>query len=331
MKRIAINGFGRIGRAAFKIALEHKDELDVVAINDLFDTKILAYLLRYDSVYGKYEKEVNFEEKHLIVEGKSYPVYAEKEPQKLPWGTLEVDTVIESTGIFTSEEKMRLHLEAGAKKVLLSAPPKGAGISTHILGVSDIARDSNPLKSNASCTTNSITAPVYLMHQRFGVKKALLTTVHGYTADQNLVDGPHRDLRRARAAAINIVPTTTGAAISTTEVITDLKGKFDGIALRVPVPAGSVSDITMVLAKSVTVEEVNNTFKEAANSPRYKGIIGVSEDPIVSSDILKTSYSGIIDLPFTKVVDGDLVKILSWYDNEWGYACRLIESVIQGS
>lgn len=330
MKRIAINGFGRIGRAAFKIALEHKDELEVAAINDLFDTKTLAHLVKYDSVYGKYEKDVSYDERSLIVDGKSYPVYAEKEPAKLPWRALGVETVIESTGIFTSEDKMKLHLAAGAKKVMLSAPPKGEGVSTHIIGVSDIARDPNPLKSNASCTTNSITAPVYVMHEWFGVKKALLTTVHAYTAEQNLVDGPHRDLRRARAAALNIIPTTTGAAISTTEVITDLKGKFEGIALRVPVPAGSVSDITMLLAKTVTVEEVNNIFKEAANSPKYKGIIGVSEDPIVSSDILKTTYSGIIDLPFTKVVDGDLVKILSWYDNEWGYTCRLIEAVIQG-
>lgn len=331
MKRIAINGFGRIGRAAFKIALEHERELEVVAINDLFDTKTLAHLLRYDSVYGKYEKEVSYSENALIVNGKVYPVYAEKEPQKLPWKDLGVDTVIESTGIFTSEDKMKSHLEAGAKKVMLSAPPKGGDVATVIVGVTDIAANQNPLQSNASCTTNSITAPVAVMHERFGVKKALLTTIHGYTADQNLVDGPHRDLRRARAAAINIIPTTTGAAISTTEVIRELKGKFDGIALRVPVPAGSVSDITMLLAKTVTIEEVNNAFKEAANSSLYKGIIGVSEDPIVSSDILKTTYSGIIDLPFTKVVDGDLVKILSWYDNEWGYTCRLIEAVIQGS
>lgn len=329
MKKIAINGFGRIGRAAFKIALEHQDKLEVVAINDLFDTKLLAYLLKYDSVYGQYEREVSHNEKALIVDGKQYPVYAEKEPLKLPWGTLNVDTVIESTGIFTSEDKLKLHLEAGAKEVMLSAPPKGSGVSTHIVGVSDIAADPNPLKSNASCTTNSITAPVKVMHERFGVKKALLTTVHGYTADQNLVDGPHRDLRRARAAALNIVPTTTGAAISTTEVITELKGKFDGIALRVPVPAGSVSDITMLVSRIVTVEEINNVFKEAANSAKYKGIIGVSEEPIVSSDILKTTFSGIIDLPFTKVVDGDLVKILSWYDNEWGYTNRLIEAVIQ--
>lgn len=329
MKLIAINGFGRIGRAAFKIALEHEDKLKVVAINDLFDTKTLAHLLQYDSVYGKYEKTVKHDANSIIVDGIPYPVYAEKEPQKLPWGTLGVDTVIESTGIFTSEEKMKLHIEAGAKKVMLSAPPKGGGVATHIIGVSDIARETNPLKSSASCTTNSITAPIQVLHDAFGVQKALLTTIHGYTADQNLVDGPHRDLRRARAAALNIIPTTTGAAISTTEVITELKGKFDGVALRVPVPAGSISDITALLAKTVTVEEVNNAFKEAADSTQYKGIIGVSEDPIVSSDILKTSYSGIIDLPLTKVADGNLVKIFSWYDNEWGYTCRLIEAVKQ--
>jgi glyceraldehyde 3-phosphate dehydrogenase len=213
---------------------------------------------------------------------------------------------------------------------MLSAPPKGSGVSTHILGVTDIVNDSNPLKSNASCTTNSITVPVKIMHDNFIIKKAILTTIHGYTADQNLVDGPHRDLRRARAAALNIVPTTTGAAVSTTEVIPALKGLFDGIALRVPVPAGSVSDITMLVEKKTTADEVNNVFKQAAESPQYKGIIGVSEDPIVSSDILGTSYSGIIDLPLTKVIDGDLVKIFSWYDNEWGYTCRLIEAVIKG-
>ncbi|MBI4359592.1 MAG: type I glyceraldehyde-3-phosphate dehydrogenase [Candidatus Jacksonbacteria bacterium] len=330
MKRIAINGFGRIGRAAFKIALEHQDELKVVAINDLFETKTLAHLLQYDSVYGKYEKTVTHDTNAIIVDGTPYPVYAEKEPNKLPWRALNVETVIESTGIFTSEEKMRLHLEAGAKKVLLSAPPKGEGVSTHIIGVSDIGSDPNSLKSNASCTTNSITSPIQVLHDNFGVQKALLTTVHGYTADQNLVDGPHRDLRRARAAALNIIPTTTGAAISTTEVITELKGKFDGVALRVPVPAGSISDITALLSKTVTVEEVNNAFKEAAKSARYKGIIGVTDDPIVSSDILKTTFSGIIDLSLTKVVDGDMVKIFSWYDNEWGYTCRLIEAVIRG-
>ena len=329
MKKIAINGFGRIGRAAFKIALEHSDKLEIVAINDLFDTKMLAYLLKYDSVYGVYPKSVESKDGSIIVDGKEYKVYAEKQPNKLPWGDLGVDTVIESTGIFRSEQGMKLHIEAGSKKVILSAPPKDEGISTHVLGVSDIESDNNPLKSCASCTTNSIASPVKIIHDKFVVKKALLTTVHGYTADQKLIDSPHKDPRRGRSAALNIIPTTTGAAVATTKVIPDLVDKFDGLALRVPVPAGSVSDITMLVEKPTTVKEINQTLKDAAESDQYKGILGVSSAPIVSNDILGTSFSGIIDLPMTRVVDGDLIKILSWYDNEWGYTSRLIEAVIK--
>lgn len=333
MKKIAINGFGRIGRAAFKIALEHQNELEVVAINDLFDAKTLAYLLKYDSIYGVYPKTVDYKNNVLIVDAKEYKVLAEKDPSKLPWGELEVETVIESTGIFRTEEQLRLHITAGAKKVMLSAPPKNEGgdslISTCVLGVSDFENDKNPLKSCASCTTNSIAAPVKVIHEAIGIKKAILTTIHGYTADQNLVDGPHKDLRRGRAAAENIIPTSTGAATAVAQVLTELKGKFDGIALRVPVPVGSISDLTMLVNRQTNVEEINNILKQAANLPQYKGIIGVSEDPIVSSDVLGSSFSGIIDLPLTKVIDGDLVKIFSWYDNEWGYTCRLIEAVIK--
>lgn len=329
MKKIAINGFGRIGRAAFKIALQHPNALQVVAINDLFGTKALAYLLKYDSVYGTYDKSVSNTASALIVDGREYPVFAEKEPNKLPWKKLAVDTVIESTGVFRTAEAMKLHLEAGAQKVMLSAPPKDEAVSTHVLGVSDIQADRNPLKSTASCTTNSIAAPVQVIHQALTVKKALLTTIHGYTADQHLIDSPHKDLRRGRSAALNIVPTTTGAAIATTLVIPDLKDKFDGIALRVPVPAGSISDITMLVETKTSVAQVNQILKEAADSAKYRGILGVSEDPIVSNDILGTTFSGIIDLPLTKVIDGDLIKILSWYDNEWGYTSRLIEAIIQ--
>jgi len=329
MKKIAINGFGRIGRAAFKIALEHSQELEIVAINDLFDTKTLAYLLKYDSVYGVYDKDVQSKESVLIVDDKEYPVYAEREPNKLPWGELNVDTVIESTGIFRTEEQMRLHIAAGAKAVMLSAPSKGGQVSTHVLGVSDITADSNLLKSSASCTTNSIAPPVKIIHDHLKVQKAVLTTIHGYTADQNLVDGPHKDLRRGRAAGLNIVPTTTGAALATGKVIPELADCFDGIALRVPVPAGSVSDITMLVEKKTSVQEVNNIFKQAVKSLQYKGILAITQDPIVSQDILGTSYSGIIDLAMTKVIDGDLIKILSWYDNEWGYTHRLIEAVIK--
>ncbi|HBH46731.1 MAG: type I glyceraldehyde-3-phosphate dehydrogenase [Candidatus Jacksonbacteria bacterium RIFOXYC2_FULL_44_29] len=335
MKKIAINGFGRIGRAAFKIALQHQDELEVVAINDLFPTKTLAYLLKYDSVYGTYEKEVQATENAIVVAGKSYSVFAEKEPNKLPWGKLGVDTVIESTGIFRTEETMRLHLQAGAKQVILSAPPKNegssGGISTCVLGVTDITADKNPLKSCASCTTNSIAPAVQVIHEALGIKKAILTTIHGYTADQSLVDGPHKDLRRGRAAAINIVPTSTGAALATAQVIPDLQGKFDGLALRVPVPVGSISDVTMLVSKKTTVAEVNQILKNAAASARYQGIIGVTDEPLVSTDIHRTAYSGIIDLALTKVIDGDLVKIMSWYDNEWGYTNRLVELVIKSS
>lgn len=327
MKKIAINGFGRIGRAAFKIALEHRDTLEVVGINDLFDTKTLAYMLKYDTVYGKYAKTVEAGSNALIVDEKSYPVFAEREPQKLPWGKLSVDTVIESTGIFRTKEQMQLHIQAGAKNVILSAPSKGEGVSTCVLGVSDIATDKNSCKSAASCTTNSVAAPVKIIHQHFTIKKALLTTIHAYTADQNLVDGPHKDLRRGRTAGQNIVPTSTGAAIATTEVIKDLKGKFDGVALRVPVPAGSISDITMLVEKKTTKEEINAVLEKAAKSPEYKGILSVSREPLVSSDILGSTYSAIIDAELTQVIDGDLIKIFSWYDNEWGYSNRLIEMI----
>ena len=328
MKRIAINGFGRIGRAAFKIALEHQDALEVVAINDLFDTKLLAYMLAYDSVYGKYQKKVEAKENALVVDGKEYKVFGEREPNKLPWKELNVDVVIESSGVFTKAEQMSLHIHAGAKQVMLSAPSRDGKVTTHILGVTDLKNDDSPLKSSASCTTNSITIPVKIMHNLFTVKKALLTTIHAYTADQNLVDGPHRDFRRGRTAGQNIVPTSTGAAIATTEVIPDLKNKFDGIALRVPVSVGSISDITMLVEKKTTAEEINSAFKKASELPQYKGILGVSEEPIVSSDIIGSTYSGIVDLTLTKVIDGDFIKIFSWYDNEWGYSNRLVEAVM---
>jgi len=331
MKHIAINGFGRIGRAAFKIALDHQDKLEVVGINDLFPTETLAYLLKYDSVYGVYKHQVSHTEKAIVVNHKEYPVFAEKEPNKLPWRSLQVDTVIESTGVFRNEEGMKLHIQAGAKNVILSAPAKEGNVATHVIGVSDIENDDNPCKSIASCTTNSIAAPVQVLHQAFTIKKAVLTTVHGYTADQNLIDAPHKDLRRGRAAAENIIPTTTGAAKAVAQVIPDMQNIFDGIALRVPTPAGSVSDITILVKIETSVEEVNQVLTEAANSDKLKGILGVTNNPVVSRDILGTSYSGIIDLAMTRVIDKDLIKILSWYDNEWGYSYRLIEAVIQQS
>ncbi|MBI4128252.1 MAG: type I glyceraldehyde-3-phosphate dehydrogenase [Parcubacteria group bacterium] len=329
--KVAINGFGRIGRAAFKIALT-KPELKVVAINDLTTPEVLTHLLRYDTNYGRYDREVRFDEKHLIIGGSAIPVYAEKEPQKLPWRELSVDVVLECTGRFTRDGAARAHLEAGAKRVIVSAPTKGGDVNTYLLGVNSDVYKGEDVISNASCTTNCIAPVAHVIQNAFGIVKAAMTTIHGYTAEQNLVDGPppalHHDLRRARAAAENIVPTTTGAAISTTEAIPELKGKFDGLAMRVPVPVGSLSDFTMLVSRPATVEEVNQAFKDAAIHPFYKGILEVTEDPIVSSDIVGTTASAIVDLTLTKVIDGDLLKVIAWYDNEWGYANRLVEEAL---
>lgn len=325
--RLAINGFGRIGRNAFKIALENK-RIDVVAVNDLTDTRTLAHLLKYDTVYGIYGREVGYDEKNIIVDGKKIPVYASPEPTKLPWRELQIDVVIESTGRFTSEEGARAHLKAGAKRVIISAPAKDGNVPTFVRGVNDDKYAGQEIINNASCTTNCIAPVIAIIDARFGVEKAFMTTVHGYTADQNLQDGPHKDLRRARAAALNIVPTTTGAAFATTETLPQLKGKFDGIALRVPVAVGSLSDFSILTKKSTTVEEVRKVFRAAAKNPLYKGILEVTEDPIVSSDIIGNPHSAIVDLEFIKVLDGNFVKILAWYDNEYGYSHRLVEMVV---
>jgi len=348
MLRVAINGFGRIGRNAFKVAVDPtsqhtrssnvrlrgaKEEIEIVAINDLTSPAILAHLLKYDSVYGVWNHEVSSDETNIIVDNKKYSVLAEKEPAKLPWGDLNVDVVIESTGRFTDAEGMKQHLTAGAKKVVLSAPSKGGGVETILIGVNADDYSGAELTNNASCTTNCIAPVMAIMEAKFGVAKALMTTVHGVTAEQNLVDGPppggkSNDLRRARAAYVNIIPTTTGAAIATTEAIPDLKGLFDGRALRVPVIAGSISDITFVLKKKTTVEEINQAIKDACNEEKWKGIVAWSEEGLVSSDIIGRSESSIVDLPLTQVVDGDLVKIFAWYDNEYGYSNRLVEQVI---
>lgn len=329
MLKVAINGFGRIGRTAFKIALDKfSSELEVVGINDLGDAKTLAHLLKYDSNYGIWPHDVASDETHIIVDGKPYQVLNEKEPANLPWKQLNVSVVIESTGRFTDEVGSKLHLQAGAKKVIISAPAKGAGIPTLLLGVNDEKYSGDEIISNSSCTTNCIAPVAKIMHDKFGVAKAMMTTVHAYTQDQNLQDGPHKDLRRARAAAQNIVPTSTGAAISTTEVIPELKGKFDGTSLRVPVAVGSISDFTFLLEKKVTPEEVNNALKEASESEQFKDILAVTDEPFVSSDIVGRPESAIVDLSLTQVVDGDMVKVFAWYDNEFGYSNRLIEQVI---
>ncbi|MBI5466329.1 MAG: type I glyceraldehyde-3-phosphate dehydrogenase, partial [Candidatus Kerfeldbacteria bacterium] len=319
---IAINGFGRIGRAAFKVALSNP-RLKVVAINDLVAPDVLAHLLKYDTVYGQFKHEVTSDAKHLIVDGKKYLVTAEKDPSLLPWKKLGVQVVLECTGRFTKKEKAMAHIKAGAQKVILSAPAKGGGVPTYILGVNVEDKIEEKIISNASCTTNCISPIAQVMIQAFGVDKAMMTTVHSYTADQNLVDGPHKDLRRARAGAQNIVPTSTGAAIATTETIPQLKDKFDGLAIRVPTPCVSLADFTFVLKrKKVTKAQVNAALRKAAHSKRYRGILEVTTRPLVSSDFIGNSASAIVDLSLTQVVGGNLVKVIGWYDNEWGYANR---------
>ena len=329
MARIAINGFGRIGRSTFKAAWG-KRGFQVVAINDLTDAATLAHLLKYDSNYGKWEVPVASAKGMLIVAGKKIPVLSEKDPAALPWKKMKIDVVIESTGFFTTEEKASAHLDAGAKRVVLSAPGKGGHIPTYVLGANaeDIKNDKSGIVNNASCTTNCVAPVTAIMAQAFGVKKAMLTTIHGYTSTQNLVDGPHKDLRRARAAAINMIPTSTGAAIAGTETLPSLKNAFDGLSIRVPLSTVSISDITFLLSKKVTVAQVNRAIKKASTTPRFKNIVGVTEEPLVSSDFIGDPRSAIVDLDLTRVVDGDLVKVVAWYDNEWGYANRLAELAV---
>lgn len=322
--KIAINGFGRIGRAAFKLALK-KDDLEVVALNDLNDNATLAHLLKYDTVYGQYDGEISSTEDDIIVNGKKYPCLAEKDPINLPWKDLGVDIVIESTGIFRTEEKASMHITAGAKRVVISAPAKGGSVDTVVMGVNDEKISDQGVVSNASCTTNCIAPVVRILQSAIGIKKATMTTIHSYTADQNLVDGAHKDLRRARAAAQNIIPTTTGAAIATTETIPELQGLFDGMAIRVPTPVVSLSDITLLMKKDVTAEEVNKLFIDASKEERFKEVLAVTNDPIVSSDLIGNPHASIVDLSLTKVVDGDLLKVVSWYDNEWGYSNALVK------
>lgn len=325
MKKIAINGFGRIGRAAFKIALSRND-IKVVAINDLADAHTLAHLLKYDTAYGVYEREVSSQDDAILVNGIQFPVLKKADPKELPWGDLEVDVVLECTGKFVKHDDAKMHLDAGAKKVILSAPSKGGGVPTAILGVSDESMfQEGDFFSNASCTTNCITPVVEVIERVFGIEKAMMTTIHSYTADQRLQDSPHDDMRRARAAGANIVPTTTGAAIATTEVIPSLAGKFDGLSMRVPTIVVSLSDMTFVLRRNASVEEINNALTEASREKRYQGILGVTDKPLVSSDFIGDSRSSIVDLALTKVVDGNLAKVVSWYDNEWAYSQRLVE------
>ncbi|MEK7594637.1 MAG: type I glyceraldehyde-3-phosphate dehydrogenase [Patescibacteria group bacterium] len=325
--RVAINGFGRIGRNAFKVAFERSD-LEVVAINDLTDTKTLAHLLKHDSNYGTYAQEVGFDDKGIIVDGKHILVLAEKDPATLPWGEHKVDVVIESTGFFVDPAKARAHIDAGAKKVVLSAPAKGEGATTVVLGVNeDELETSTDIISNASCTTNCITPVAAVIESEFGIDKAMMTTVHSYTASQKLQDAPAKDLREARNAAENIVPTTTGASKAAGLALPALQGIFGGMSVRVPTPVVSLSDFVIITKKPVTVEAVNAAFKKAAKEPFYQGILDVSEEPLVSSDYIGNSHSCIVDLLLTAVVGDNMLKVVAWYDNEWGYSNRLVEVV----
>lgn len=328
MAKIAINGFGRIGRQFFRLAFG-RPEFDIVAINDLTDTPTLGYLLKYDSVYRRYDKTVTAKEGALVVGGKEVKIFGEKDPIKLPWAALGVDVVVESTGFFTDAEKAKVHIQAGAKHVVITAPASGDQ-DTALIGVNDdmFTGSMKSISSNASCTTNASAPVVQILKEKFGIEKAFLQTVHGYTATQKLVDGPDpKDMRRGRAAAANIVPSTTGAAESVIKVIPELEGKFDGIAMRVPVITGSLVMITALLSKKTNAAEINDAFRAEAKTPRWSKSLAVSEDPIVSSDIIGEPYGAIVDVALTKVVDGDLATVYSWYDNEMGYTSTLVEHV----
>jgi len=322
--KVAINGFGRIGRLVFK-ALQNDKDVDIVAINDLTDTKTLVHLLKYDSVHGKYPVPVKAEGDYLVAGNRKVKVLAEKDPSKLPWKAMKVDAVVESTGVFRNKEKLSMHITAGAKKVILTAPAKDELDNTVVMGVNDnTLKPSDNIVSNASCTTNCLAPVAKVLHESFGIKRGWMTTIHAYTNDQQILDLPHKDLRRARAAAANIIPTTTGAAKATGLVIPALKGKLDGIAVRVPVSDGSLVDLVVELEKNTTAEEINAAMKKASQGS-LKGILEYCEDPVVSQDIVDNDHSSIFDSLSTRVMDGNFVKVISWYDNEWGYSLRTVD------
>lgn len=324
--RIGINGFGRIGRNVFRV-ISKRNNIDVVAINDLADTKSLAMLLKYDSIHGRFDGSIQIKENALMVNGKEVRLLMEKDPARLPWKSLDVDIVIESTGIFTSRADCSKHLDAGAKKVILSAPAKDKTDATIVVGVNNNdLRPEHKIVSNASCTTNCLAPLAKVLHDNFGIEKGLMTTIHAYTNDQRIIDFMHKDIRRARAAAINIIPTTTGAAKAIGEVIPSLKGKLDGLAMRVPVPNGSVTDLVVTLAKEVDKDAINAAMKAAAEG-ELKGILEYCEDPIVSSDIIGNTHSSIFDSALTYVIDKRMAKVVSWYDNEWGFSNRMVDLI----
>ncbi|MDP3963294.1 MAG: type I glyceraldehyde-3-phosphate dehydrogenase [bacterium] len=329
--RVGINGFGRIGRAFFRQAFGH-NEIDIVAVNDLGDVDNLAYLLKYDTAYNRYQRPVTSNQGKLMIDGQEVRFLQVKDPATLPWKDLAVDVVVESTGIFEDYDKASAHIRAGAKRVVISAPGKGAegdkGV-TVLMGLNDDRLPKFTVTSNASCTTNATSPVVAVMSENPGILKAVLSTVHGYTATQKLVDSPDaKDWRRGRAAAQNIIPSTTGAAISVTKALPALAGKFDGIAIRVPVLTGSLVDLTFLAARKTSVEEINEIFCKAAKEPRWQGLLEASDEELVSSDIVGATTASIVDLAFTKVIDGDLVKVLAWYDNEWGYTATLLRHVL---
>jgi glyceraldehyde 3-phosphate dehydrogenase len=321
MMKVAINGLGRIGRALLKI-LKQNGDFDIVAANDLVDSDTLAYLLRFDTVYGRYEKEVKSGEGYLDVDGQEIKLLAEKDPASLPWNDMNVDLVFECTGVFNTKSDLQKHIDAGAKQVILSAPAKGDGVPTVVFGVNE-PKKGEKIISCASCTTNCIAPVVEIVDRHNEILKATMTTIHAYTSTQALVDGPNKKLRRGRAAAANFVPTTTGATKATAKVIPQLEGRFEGSAIRGPIPVGSISDINLVLKQKTTKEKINEIFRQEAESDRYRGILGVTNQPLVSSDIIADDRASVVDLDMTMVIDGDLVKIMSWYDNEWGYASQM--------
>jgi len=332
--RIAINGFGRIGRAFFKLSLQRPEEIEVVAINDLGDEENLAYLLKYDSAYGKSGLDVKPLEGKLVINGKEIAFLQERDPSKLPWKDMDIDVALESTGVFRKYEDAKMHLDAGAKRVVISAPAKGEPVegiesSTILVGVNEDKFKTCQISSNGSCTTNAASPLMQILNESIGVEKAILNTVHGYTATQKLQDGPHKDHRRGRAGAFNLIPTTTGAALAVSKAMPELEGKFDGMAMRIPILVGSVADITFIAKKDTTAEEINDILRKASQEEKWQGIFTVVEDPVVSSDITGEQYGAIADLEFTKVVGGNLVKVLSWYDNEMGYTNTLINHVIK--
>ncbi|MBI2128834.1 type I glyceraldehyde-3-phosphate dehydrogenase [Candidatus Woesearchaeota archaeon] len=325
MVRVAINGFGRIGRLVFRAGYKDKN-IEFVAVNDLGDAKTMAHLLKYDSIHRLFPGKVEVKDNNLVVDGKEIKFLSEKDPEKMPWKDLKVDVVVESTGIFTTREGASKHIKAGAKKVLISAPVKGEEkVQTIVRGVNDNKCGGNDLISNASCTTNSLIPVVSVLQAKFGIEAGLMTTIHSYTNDQRILDLPHSDLRRARAAALNIIPTSTGAAKASSEVIPELKGKMDGYAVRVPTPDGSLTDLTVLLKKETTAEELNKVMKEASET-YLKGVLQYTEEPIVSTDIIGNPHSSIFDASLTKVI-GRLAKVCAWYDNEWGFSLRMIETI----